>query len=52
MTITIPKMDVSKIRSGVKTGSIIVSKKQKRKAWRKRKHKKICDEGTQIESLF
>jgi hypothetical protein len=47
MTIKIPKIDPSKIRSGIKTGSIIVPKKQKRKALRKRKHKKICDEGTQ-----
>jgi hypothetical protein len=38
--IQIPKKTIGKIRSGIKVGSIIKSKKAKRESWRKRKHKK------------
>lgn len=38
--ISLPKRDLGKIRSGVKVGSVIKSKKEKAKEWRKRKHKK------------
>lgn len=38
--ISLPKRAPGKIRSGVKVGSIIKSKKEKAKEWRKRKHKK------------
>lgn len=38
--IEIPKISIGKIRSGVKTGSVIKTKKEKAKNWRKRKHKR------------
>ena len=38
--IILPKKDPGKIRSGIKVGSVIKSKRDKAKSWRKRKHKK------------
>jgi len=38
--IKLPKFNPAKIRSGVKTGSIIQDKKTKSKNYRKSKHKK------------
>lgn len=40
ITIKIGKIDIGKIRSGVRVGSVIKTKKEKANRWRKRKHKK------------
>lgn len=37
----LPKFDPAKIRSGVRTGSVILDKKTKSQNYRKRKHKKL-----------
>jgi hypothetical protein len=39
LVIELPKINYAKIRSGVRTGSIIIDKKTKNDNFRKRKHK-------------
>lgn len=43
--IKIKKIDIGKIRSGIRPGSVIIDKKTKEKKWRKRKHKKNDSSG-------
>ena len=39
-TIELPKLDLGKIRSGIRPGRVLKSKKDKNRSFRKEKHKK------------